>query len=52
MTDSIDIKTYYAQNILFQTLAYPFLTVQRRLECRSKIGATFISNDEPKGFFK
>jgi len=33
LTDQIDIYTYYGQSLLFQTLAYPFLTIQRRLEC-------------------
>lgn len=51
ITDQMDLKYYYGQSILFQTLAYPFLTVQRRLECRSKINMTFIANDEYRGFF-
>lgn len=28
---------YYAITLLFQSLSYPFLTIQRRLESRSKL---------------
>ena len=37
-------------NWVFQTLAYPFLTVQRRLECMSLLGVSLLRNDEYKGF--
>jgi hypothetical protein len=32
-------------------MAYPFLTVQRRLECQSKLSISFLKNDEYRGFF-
>ncbi|TNV71969.1 hypothetical protein FGO68_gene13874 [Halteria grandinella] len=51
MTDQISVYSYYGQSILFQTLAYPFLTVQRRLECMSKMGYGLLRNNEYKGFF-
>ena len=35
ITDQISLTTYYLTSIIFQLLSYPFLTVQRRLECRS-----------------
>jgi hypothetical protein len=36
--------------LVFQTLAYPFLTIQRRLECQSKL-VGLLDNKEYKGFF-
>ena len=36
ITDQISLTTYYLSSIIFQCLSYPFLTIQRRLECRSK----------------
>lgn len=49
MTDKINIYTYYGQIILFQTLAYPWLTVQRRIECMSKVGVGMLGDKEYKG---
>lgn len=37
ITDQVTLASYYGVNIFFQTLAYPFLTVQRRLEVRSQL---------------
>eukprot|EP00347_Sterkiella_histriomuscorum_P016067 403354614 len=51
LKNDMDIYTYYAQSIFFQSLAYPFLTIQRRLECQSKLGYGLLKNDEYKGFF-
>jgi hypothetical protein len=44
VTDEIDLKTYYATTLFFQTLSYPFLTVQKRLEARSSQHG-FLPND-------
>ena len=34
--DSMPLVNYYGMALLSQTIAYPFLTVQRRMECASK----------------
>jgi len=31
----VNIYTYLVQNLIFHSLAYPFLTAQRRLECQT-----------------
>lgn len=36
VTNDITIYSYFGMIVLFQTLAYPFLLLQRRLEVRSK----------------
>ena len=47
ISDQITWASYYGMAALSQTLAYPFLTVQRRLEARSKqVG--MLSNDTYK----
>ena len=35
LTDQVTLSTYYGTALLFQTCSYPFLTMQKRLECRS-----------------
>ena len=42
--DEIDLTTYYLTTLVFQTLSYPFLTVQKRLEARST-NTGFLSNE-------
>ena len=34
--DSMPLANYYGMAIFTQTLAYPFLTIQRRMECASR----------------
>jgi len=31
----VNIYTYLIQNLVFHSLAYPILTIQRRLECQT-----------------
>ena len=33
--NSIDRRLYYLQNFIMAGVAYPFLTIQRRIECQS-----------------
>jgi len=35
LTDQVSTTSYYMTTIVFQALAYPFLTIQRRQEARS-----------------
>ena len=37
MSDELSLTQYYGSTLAFQTLAYPFLTLQKRLECRSRL---------------
>jgi len=48
-TDQIGYLEYFGQAILFQTFAYPFLTVQRRIECMSKT-VGMLNKNEYKGY--
>ena len=45
LTDQLTLASYYGTAILFQTLAYPFLTIQRRLECRSNARIAMLPNE-------
>ena len=42
--NEMSLPIYYGVTILFQTLSYPFLTVQKRLEMRSKIAGFLPEN--------
>jgi hypothetical protein len=37
LTDQLSLTSYYLTTLAFQTLAYPFLTLQKRLESRSAL---------------
>ena len=53
LTNELSVGTYYFTVVLFQTLSYPFLTMQRRLECRSAHTSQLLPNEiyNRGGFF-
>jgi len=45
LSEEISYLSMYGTAFVFQFMAYPFLTIQRRLECRSNLPTQMLSND-------